>query len=369
MRWCKDTPQGQSVLLVRFGRALQRCTGPQVPRFAQAITSTVYNGCVEQLGNTRRMMRLEQVLVVIDCRGANSLMLAQHMSIVKQVAQALNRHFPARLSKVYLVEVPQLLRWALGVVLSVLSKSTQARVRVVGEGDKQLPIRLTGPDMRRLSTSSSIGSPTSFAASPMAAARRPSMAMQHATSLPVHSTARRPSALVEGPNSTPTTPAARARAPPGAGSASVPARHHRTRGAGSWTPFTPNLPPVDEPRDGALGGRCMSADNLQLLNAPTLPEDVSAASVFDMRVDAGGERGKTAGEGGKTAGGWGETAGEGGKHPGGGMPAQKGGISGTVMSGPAAAAAMQAMMVAMFVLWMYLAAVSQEFVNLVPVVT
>lgn len=152
VRWCKDTPQGQSVLLVRFGRALQRCTGPQVPRFAQAIMSTVYNGCVDQLAS-RRMTRLEQVLVVIDCRGANSLMLAQHMSTIKQVAQSLNRHFPARLSKVYLVEVPQLLRWALGVVLAVLSKSTQARVRVVGEADKQLPIRLTGPDMRRLSTS------------------------------------------------------------------------------------------------------------------------------------------------------------------------------------------------------------------------
>lgn len=179
--------------------------------------------------------------------------------------------------------------------------------------------------------------------------------MQHATSLPLPPP-RRASALVDGSQSSPATPVERARAPPGAGSASVPAR--RTRGAGSWTPFTPNLPPVDEPQDGngALGGRCMSADNLQLLNAPTLPVEVSEASVFDMRVDAGGS----------------SSAVDLGPRkpllP--TLPSQRrsaGGV-GTV-SGPALAAAMQAMMVAMFVVWMYLAAVSQEFVNLVPVVT
>lgn len=152
MRWCRDTPQGQCVLLVRFGRALQRCSGAQVQRFADAVTSTVHIGLLSQLAS-RRVTRLEQVVVVIDCRGANSLMLAQHLPTIKHVAHVLNRHFPARLARLYLVEVPQLLRWALGVVMSVVSASTQARVRVVGESDRQLPIRLTGPDMRRLSTS------------------------------------------------------------------------------------------------------------------------------------------------------------------------------------------------------------------------
>lgn len=153
VRWCRDTPQGQCVLLVRFGRALQRCSGAQVATFSEAVISTVHNGLINQL-TSRRVTKLEQVIVVIDCRGANSLMLAQHLPTIKHVAHVLNRHYPARLARLYLVEVPQLLRWALGVVMSVVSASTQARVRVVGEADRQLPVRLTGPDLRRLSTSS-----------------------------------------------------------------------------------------------------------------------------------------------------------------------------------------------------------------------
>ena len=82
------------------------------------------------------------MVVVVDCRGAGSLGLTRHIGLLKRLAVTLSQHFPDRLHRLHLLELPLLLRWALHAVLPLLAPVTRGKLVLSRMADLDLPVTI-----------------------------------------------------------------------------------------------------------------------------------------------------------------------------------------------------------------------------------
>ena len=64
------------------------------------------------------------------------------MNVVKTIATTLNRHYPGRLHRLYLVDPPRMIAVPLHAVLPLLHQETAQKVQLCGAGSPELPVKL-----------------------------------------------------------------------------------------------------------------------------------------------------------------------------------------------------------------------------------
>eukprot|EP00889_Picochlorum_renovo_P004377 jgi/Picre1/31407/NNA_006759.t1 len=142
--WRGVDSNGNPVLVVRLGRALQLCTrGEQLTKFAEAIKSQMEKGIETKVSKDSRYGR---VVVVVDCREittwdaiSNS---RQITSLAKSVTAFMATHYPERLEKAFIVDVSLTSRMILSSVLSSIDATTRKRVVQTTSSDESLPVTL-----------------------------------------------------------------------------------------------------------------------------------------------------------------------------------------------------------------------------------
>ena len=142
--WRGVDSNGNPVLVVRLGRALQLCTrGEQLTKFAEAIKSQMEKGIYTKVAADSSYGR---VVVVVDCREittwdaiSNS---RQITSLAKSVTAFMATHYPERLEKAFIVDVSLTSRMILSSVLSSIDAKTRTKVIQTTSSDDALPVTL-----------------------------------------------------------------------------------------------------------------------------------------------------------------------------------------------------------------------------------
>lgn len=142
--WRGVDSNGNPVLVVRLGRALQLCTrGEQLTKFAEAIKSQMDKGIDSKVAKDSPYGR---VVVVVDCREittwdaiSNS---RQITSLAKSVTSFMATHYPERLEKAFIVDVSLTSRMILSSVLSSIDAKTRKKVIQTTSSDDALPVTL-----------------------------------------------------------------------------------------------------------------------------------------------------------------------------------------------------------------------------------
>lgn len=174
--WRGSDASGNPILLVRLGRALQLCTKTgRLETFAHAVVSQVAKGVKQRLNeafanedahweggdveieNEHKKNKGEEnekkIVAVIDCRETSNweaLTRSRELStLAKKVAAELAAHYPGRLERIYLLELPLLARMGAQSIISVLSKSTRDKIVAASSSDESLPVTVAILQKRR----------------------------------------------------------------------------------------------------------------------------------------------------------------------------------------------------------------------------
>ncbi|KAI8110251.1 hypothetical protein M9435_001930 [Picochlorum sp. BPE23] len=119
--WRGVDSNGNPVLVVRLGRALQLCTrGEQLTKFAEAIKSQMEKGIETKISKDSR----------------------QITSLAKSVTAFMATHYPERLEKAFIVDVSLTSRMILSSVLSSIDATTRKKVVQTTSSDDALPVTL-----------------------------------------------------------------------------------------------------------------------------------------------------------------------------------------------------------------------------------
>ncbi|PRW60524.1 Sec14 cytosolic factor [Chlorella sorokiniana] len=78
----------------------------------------------------------EQVVVLMDCRGASTLNAARISWVFKAVASSLSHHYPGRLHELVLLDLPVVLSWMVKGVKQLVHPDTRGKFRVVHAGQQ-----------------------------------------------------------------------------------------------------------------------------------------------------------------------------------------------------------------------------------------
>eukprot|EP00887_Chlorella_sp_A99_P003874 scaffold11.g3874.t1 len=126
--WWEAAPdaEGRPVLRIRLAAAVRRCRGAEALHFANAIITQMEQAVRECLVDGGP----EQVCVVMDCSGGNALLAARISWVFKAVSLTLNHHYPARLHRLDLVELPVMLQWLVAVVHKLVAPETREKIHV-----------------------------------------------------------------------------------------------------------------------------------------------------------------------------------------------------------------------------------------------
>eukprot|EP00887_Chlorella_sp_A99_P003089 scaffold9.g3089.t1 len=182
--WRSKDAAGHPILLIRVGRAQQLVKASRYEEFCTAVQRGVDGhlsaappgGAPEGGGGAPGAPRQEQMVVVLDCRGASSLGITRHLGLLKKLAVTLNTHYPDRLHRLYLLELPLLLRWVVAGVTPLLHPHTRAKLQLASISDPDLAITVAfltkrrstpvTPGLRRSSSQGSFPGGSSGASTP-----------------------------------------------------------------------------------------------------------------------------------------------------------------------------------------------------------
>eukprot|EP00884_Botryococcus_braunii_P002628 jgi/Botrbrau1/12366/Bobra.0239s0015.1 len=132
----KDGEQ-RPVLLIRAAEALTNCrTVAAAEQFAEAVISWVELLVCAELADCPPLP--EQLVVVLDASGASSMQVTRLVNIIKSIAITLNRHYPARLHRLYLVDPPLVVLWPLQALKGFLHPDTRSKIVISSSSDPQL---------------------------------------------------------------------------------------------------------------------------------------------------------------------------------------------------------------------------------------
>jgi hypothetical protein len=150
--WRGSDATGHPMLLVRFGRALQLCAkSGRLEAFSDAIAAQVAAGVASRLSNYPG--GAERIVAVVDCRETSNweaLTRSRHIvSLIKKLNTELSAHYPGRLERVHVLELPLLARMALQSVLTPLPLSTREKIIPASINDDSLPVTVALLQKRR----------------------------------------------------------------------------------------------------------------------------------------------------------------------------------------------------------------------------
>lgn len=137
LHWADYKADGHPVLVIKLGKATRECTGDQLNQFAEAIISQVQQAMEEKFSDEEE--RPEQMVVIADCAGASTLQGSHVLKLIKHVSLTLNRHYPGRLHRFYLVDLPRVIRWPTKAIIALGHPSTHAKVILCESSGFQLP--------------------------------------------------------------------------------------------------------------------------------------------------------------------------------------------------------------------------------------
>jgi hypothetical protein len=104
----------------------------------------------------------EKMVVVVDCRGSSNWSAAKHLQMVKRLALDLNAHYPDRLHKLILIDIPMMGKLMIQQILPCLNALTRDKVVHRSADDPDLPVTVailaTRRSMGLVTSSSSSGS-------------------------------------------------------------------------------------------------------------------------------------------------------------------------------------------------------------------
>jgi len=150
--WRGSDASGHPMLLIRFGRALQLCAkNGRLEAFADAIAAQVAAGVASRLSNYPG--GAERIVAVVDCRETSNwetLTRSRYIvSLIKKLSTELSAHYPGRLERVHVLELPLLARMALQSVLTPLIPATREKIVPASIDDDSLPITVALLQKRR----------------------------------------------------------------------------------------------------------------------------------------------------------------------------------------------------------------------------
>lgn len=150
--WRGKDASGCPILLVRLARAVQLCTRPgRLERFAGAVAAQVAAGVETKLSDAHGGP--ERVVAVVDFRETSNweafLRSRDVVALAKALATDLAAHYPGRLEKVHLLELPLLAKVGLQSVVAPLAASTRAKIVQASATDETLPVTMALLQKRR----------------------------------------------------------------------------------------------------------------------------------------------------------------------------------------------------------------------------
>ncbi|CAL5219443.1 g1275 [Coccomyxa viridis] len=140
VHWAKDDTEGRPVLVVHLQAALKQ-DAAGAKRAAEAIL-THMEYCLQQRMRDD-LSGPEQVVVVLDSRGAPTLQFRRLVTAIQNIALTLNRHYPARLYRLYLVDAPAIVHLPVRAIKAMLHPSTSSKILICDSEDERLPVDLT----------------------------------------------------------------------------------------------------------------------------------------------------------------------------------------------------------------------------------
>jgi hypothetical protein len=132
VRWGAPDAAGRPTLHVALAPAMREARGAESLALANAVVTHMERAVTGALGDAGG--RPEQVNVVIDAAGASAASAARAAWVLKALAASLNRHYPARLHELQLVDLPPVLAWLVAAIRAVVHAATARKVRAVRTG-------------------------------------------------------------------------------------------------------------------------------------------------------------------------------------------------------------------------------------------
>jgi len=150
--WRGSDATGHPMLLIRFGRALQLCAkNGRLEAFADAIAAQIAAGVESRLSNSPG--GAERIVAVVDCRETSNweaLTRSRHIvSLIKKLSVELSAHYPGRLERIHVLELPLLARMAFQSVLTSLVPATREKIVPASIDDENLPVTVALLQKRR----------------------------------------------------------------------------------------------------------------------------------------------------------------------------------------------------------------------------
>ncbi|CAL5227620.1 g10624 [Coccomyxa viridis] len=139
IRWQGQDQEGHPLLIVHIGRLCNECQSHELAQqAADALISQVEHAVRRQMDNE---VGPDQLVVVLDAQGASALQVTRKAQLCKDTAVTLNKNYPGRLHKAYLVGLPQALHWMMDTVKPVLHPQTVSSLKVCEVEDLEMPMR------------------------------------------------------------------------------------------------------------------------------------------------------------------------------------------------------------------------------------
>jgi len=135
--WLPDKEAGHSVLVINVAKATRDFYGEDLDEFGEAVVSRVEAAMVDRLSDAPG--EAEQMVVIANCGVASSKQGSYVFKIMKHVSLALNRHYPGRLHRFYMVDLPGLVRWPVKAIISLGHPATREKIIFCSSDDPRLP--------------------------------------------------------------------------------------------------------------------------------------------------------------------------------------------------------------------------------------
>ncbi|EIE24556.1 hypothetical protein COCSUDRAFT_40921 [Coccomyxa subellipsoidea C-169] len=139
VHWSDDDADGHPVLVVHLEAALQQDAAGAASA-AEAILSHMEAALRRHFDNNPSSP--EQLVVVLDSRGASTLQFRRLVRTIQSIAVTLNRHYPARLHRLYLVNAPVIVHLPVRAIKALLHPSTSSKIIICDLEDPRLPVDL-----------------------------------------------------------------------------------------------------------------------------------------------------------------------------------------------------------------------------------
>ncbi|KAK9909565.1 hypothetical protein WJX75_004195 [Coccomyxa subellipsoidea] len=139
VHWAEDDADGHPVLVVHLEAALQQDAAGAASA-AEAILAHMETALQRRFDDSPGSP--EQLVVVLDSRGASTLQFRRLVRTIQSIAVTLNRHYPARLHRLYLVDAPVIVHLPVRAIKALLHPSTSSKIIICDLGDPRLPLDL-----------------------------------------------------------------------------------------------------------------------------------------------------------------------------------------------------------------------------------